>query len=240
MKTSERHRIKRNELATFLEYAVFTVEENLKPIAIGVAAVLVLAVGTYGWTRWSGSREAEAAYRFGAILRIRDTPIALSPEAINAPAGTQVFATIEEREGRVIDLADGILEEYGSSASAPRAMYYKALALSNLGRYDEVATSLETLLHDYPDDFVAPHARFKLGTVLQIQGRPGEALIHFQMLAEDVRSLFPREEGLLGVARCHEQLGQKNEAVRTYQRVLTEFPGSEYFAEARRRIDELS
>ena len=240
MKTSERHRIKRNELATLLERAAFAAEENLRPIAIGAAAVFVLAAGAYGWTRWSGSREAEAAYRLGEILRVRNAPIALSPEAMNAPAGTQAFATVEEREGWVIDLADGILEEYGSSASAPRAMYYKALALSELARYDEAVTSLETLLRDSPDDFVAPHARFKLGTILQIQGRPGEALIHFQTLAEDVRSLFPREEGLLGVARCHEQLGQKDEALQTYRRVLNEFPASEYFSEARRKIDELS
>ena len=240
MKTSERHHIKRNELATFLDHAVFVIEENLRPIAIGAATVFVLAAGAYGWARWSDSRDAEASYRLGEILRVRNAPIALSPAAMNAPTGTQTFATAEERGGRIIDLADGILEGYGSSTSAPMAMYYKALTLSELGQYDEATASLETLLRDYPDDFVTPHARFKLGSVLEIQGRPGEALIHFQTVAEDVRSLFPREEGLLGVARCHEQLGQMDEALQTYQRVLNEFPGTQYFSEARRRIDELS
>ena len=240
MKTSERHNIKRNELAAFLDHAVFVLEQNLRPIAIGAAAVFVLAAGSYGWSRWTESRNAEAAYRLGEILRARNTPIAFSPAAMNAPTGTQSFATAEERGERIIDLADGLLEGYGSSTSAPKALYYKALALSELGQYDEAATSLETLLRDYPDDFVTPHARFKLGSVREIQGRPGEALIHFQTLAEDVRSLFPREEGLLGVARCHEQLGQMDEALQTYQRVVNEFPGTQYFSEARRRIDELS
>ena len=240
MKTSERHDIKRNELATFLDHAIFALEQNLRPIAIGASAVFVLAAGAYGWYSWSESRDAEATYRLAAILRARNAPIALSAAAMTAPTGTQTFATIEERGERIIGLADGILEAYGSSTSAPKAMYYKALALSELGRHDEATTSLETLLRDYPDDFVTPHARFKLGSILEVQGRPGEALIHFQTLAEDVRSLFPREEGLLGVARCHEQLGQMNEALQTYQRVLNEFPGTQYFSEARRRIDELS
>jgi TolA-binding protein len=241
MKTSERHRIKRNDLATVLEGAVFFVEENVRSLVIAASAILLIAAGIYGLNRWSKSQEATASYMLGELLRIHRAPVALSLESIqDAPAGVPTFTTTEERAGRIVDLADEILSGYGSTRAAPKALYYKGVALSDMARYGDAATALNRLLYEYSEDFLAPMARFKLGWVLEAQGNPGEALTHFQTIAEDTTGLFPREEGLLGVARCLEQLGDRDQALKTYNRVVNEFPGSEYTTEARRKVDELS
>ncbi len=241
MKTSERHRIKRDELATVLERLAIAAEDNLKPLAITVSVIVVLGAGVLFYNRWSRGRESEAAYRLGEVQQIRRAPLALSLESMqNAPPGTPTFMTSEDRAERIVELADAIADDYGSTAAAPRAMYYKAIALADLGRHDESITILESILSDHSRDFIAPLARFKLARVLESAGRPAEALTHFQILAEDARGHFPREEGLLGAARCHERLGQKDQALRTYERVLNEFPGSEYSPEARQKLDELS
>jgi TolA-binding protein len=241
MKTSERHRIKRDDLATLLDRAIIFVEDNLRTLAIAGSTLLLIVVGAYGFNHWSQSREVRASGMLGELLQTHRAPIAFSLESLqSAPAGAPTFTTLEERSGRIIDLADEILSLYGSTHVAPKALYYKALALSDMARYGDAAGALNQLLRDYPGDFLEPMARFKLGWVLEAQGSPGEALIHFQTIAEGATGLFPREEGLLGVARCHEKLGNKEGALKTYNRVLNEFPGSEYSLEARRKVEELS
>ena len=44
----------------------------------------------------------------------------------------------------------------------------------------------------------------------------------------------------MGVARCQEELGRKDDAVKTYRRILSDFPDSEYGADARARVAALS
>ncbi len=136
--------------------------------------------------------------------------------------------------------ADDILRRYGSSRAAPRARYYKALALASLRKFDDAAKTLEEFLHQSPRAVLAPMARFELAQVREAQGNTGEALLQFQALAEDPRGLFPREEGLMGVARCQEALGRKDEAKKTYEKIISDFPGSEYAGEARSRVQDLS
>jgi TolA-binding protein len=42
------------------------------------------------------------------------------------------------------------------------------------------------------------------------------------------------------VGRCQEALGRTSEALKTYRKIVSEFPGSEYQAEAKKKVDELS
>jgi len=44
----------------------------------------------------------------------------------------------------------------------------------------------------------------------------------------------------LGMARCQEALGRKDEALKIYRRILSEFPVSEYADEARAKVEQLS
>ena len=61
-----------------------------------------------------------------------------------------------------------------------------------------------------------------------------------QALAEDAQSFFPREEGLMGVARCQEALGRRGDALKTYQKIVSDFPNSDYQFEAKKKVEELS
>ncbi|MFQ5876082.1 MAG: tol-pal system YbgF family protein [Acidobacteriota bacterium] len=242
MKKSERHQIKRNDLATVLEGAVSFFEEHRRAVLVAAAAVVIAAISALAVTHRLRSRQEEASVRLAELIRMRRAPIALSLDPQQRPVpGLPTFATVRERDLRVIELADAILEEYGSTRAAPKALYYRSIALADLERYEEAVASWDRFLREHPRDFLAPLARYNLGRVLEAQGSPGEALLHYQALADDARAgLFPTEEGLLGIARCQEALGEREAALETYRRVLDEFPGSEYQVEARRKVDELS
>jgi TolA-binding protein len=241
MKKSERHQIKRDDLVTVIEKGTFYVEHHSRRIAIGGAVLVVLVAGSLGARTWWSGREEKASSLLGQIIETYRAPVTTSMEALQqVTPGSKSFSSVEERNQEVVTKADEVLTRFGSSRSAPKALYYKGLALAELKKTGEAEKAMQDLLTRYPGDFLAPMARFELAHLKETQGNPSEALIQYQALAEDAQGYFPREEGLMGVGRCQEALGRTSEALKTYRKIVSDFPGSEYQAEAKKKVDELS
>lgn len=239
MRKEERHQIKRDELVTLLERMMLYVDANQKRVAI-LAGVLVLAgIGGLGVRSWTSSRASSSSFLVGEMIQTYRAPITASLEDLPQAVGVRSFGSAEERDAKVLEFSDAILARYGRTAAAPKARYYRGLALSGLGRGDEARAAFQELLDRHPRDFLAPLARLQQARLLEASGRPAEALVHFQALVEDVRGVFPREEGLLGVARCQEAMGRAADALETYRRIMAEFPDSDYQFEARRKVEDL-
>lgn len=241
MKKEERHQIKRDDLATVLERALIYGEDHLRPI-IMIAAVLVIAlIGGLLLRNWMQSRAAQASLLVSDMMQTYSLPIVESMEDLaQAPAGLENFTSSEERDRKVVEQADAILSRFSSADTVPKALYYKGMSLANLGRFDEAVDALDRVVRDYPRDFLAPLARYQMARVREAEGNAREALTYFQALAVDPGGTLAPEEGILGIARCQEALGDREEALRAYQRILIEFPDSDYLPEARAKVDELS
>jgi TolA-binding protein len=240
MNKSERHRVKRDELVTVFERVTLYVEDHLRQVGLIAAIVAACILGAFGLSSWLQDREQAASFLLGSLIQTYRAPVAFAQDESSPPAGGATYSTAEERDAKVVEMADQLLARYASSKSAPKALYYKALALSGQSKPEEAANVLDEFLRRYPDDFLAPMARYQFGRVRQAQGSPAEALIQFQALVEDSRGFFPREEALLEVGRCQEAMGKKGEALATYRKILSDFPNSEYEAEAKSRIAGLS
>jgi TolA-binding protein len=240
MKKEERHQIKRDELMTVLERAEHFVEDNVRRVLIIAGAALLLVVAGLGLRSWLVGRETRGAAMLGEVIRTYRSPVASSLDALqDAPPGTTPFTTAADRDRKVLDQADALLAACPGTKAAPKARYYRGLALAALGRGDEAVAAFEDFLKRHPSDFVAPMARLQLAHLREARGETAEALAHYEALAGQAGA-FPPEEGILGTARCQEALGRKDEALKTYRRVVSEFPDSEYASEARRKVDDLS
>ena len=241
MRKEERHQIKRDDLATLLERAGLFIEDNLRSVVLSAAVLALLVVAGLTLRGWLSSREQRSSLLLGELIETFATPASPSPEERQQlPVGVPSFASASERDSKVLEQAEAILARHGSASVAPKALYYKALALADLRRYDEAAAALDEILMKYSRDFLAPMARYQLARMREVQGKPNEAIVQFQVLTETSGGLFPREEALLGIARCQEAMGQRAEALKTYMRILDEFPESEYLGEARNKVQELS
>ncbi len=240
MKKEERHQIKRDELATVLERAERFVESNVRQVLVIAGTILLLVVTVLGVRSWSAGREARGAALLGEIIRTYRSPVATSLEALqDAPPGTTAFTTAAERDEKVLQQSDELLANCARTKAAPKARYYRGMALAALGRVDEAIAVFDAFLKHDPGDFVAPIVQLQLARLRETRGEAAEALPLYQALAGQTGA-FPPEEGLMGAARCHESLGQKEEALKAYRRIVGEFPDSEYVPEARRKVDELS
>jgi len=241
MKKTERHQIKRDELVTAIERGTFYVENHARRLAIATVPLVILAAGLFGgWVWWSG-REDKASFVLGEIIQTYRAPVSVSLDALQqSTPGARTFSSVETKDLEVVKLADEILGRYGSSHAAPKALYYKGLALAEMKKTEDAGKALQELLSRYAGDFLAPLARFELARLKEAHGNPSEALIQYQALAEDAQSFFPREEGLMGVARCQEALGRRGDALKTYQKIVSDFPNSDYQFEAKKKVEELS
>ena len=241
MKKTERHQIKRDELVTVIEKGTFYVGHHVRRIVIVSVGLVALAAGAFGGWVWRSGQEDKASFLLGEIIQTYRAPVSVSLDALQqSTPGSRTFSSTEEKDLEVVKLADEVLGRYGSSHAAPKAMYYKGLALSELKRTEEAGKALQDLLSTYPGDFLAPLARYELARLKEAHGNPSEALIQYQTLAEDAQGFFPKEEGLMGVARCQEALGRKSDALKTYQKIVSEFPNSDYQFEAKKKVEELS
>lgn len=241
MKRVERHQIKRDELVTALEMAGGYFATHGRRVLLIAGVVVLAAGGGLGVRAWLAAREARALDLVGEVIRVHHAPLLMSPDAEpEGSMGSPIFATEEERDEKVLALAEEVLARYSFTRSTPKALYYKGLALAGLKRDAEAETALAEFLRRYPKDFLAPLVRYRLARLLEARGEQAEALVHFQSLLEDSRSLFPAEEGLLGVARCHEALGNRDEALKAYRKIVDDHPDSEYRFEADRKIEDLT
>jgi TolA-binding protein len=96
-----------------------------------------------------------------------------------------------------------------------------------------------SLQHDFPDSSEAVLSSVALGGLLLEQRSPRSALIEFDAYLGSSRGGELVPEALYGRARALAALGDRQEERRTWQRLLTDFPGSAYGPWARRRLADL-
>jgi TolA-binding protein len=139
----------------------------------------------------------------------------------------------------VIGLSEPVVARGGGEARSA-ALFYRGLALSDLGQMDEAEASFAEVLSRDADGLYGSMARLRLARLKEARHKSEEALALYRAITDDPRGLLPPEEGMLGMARCQEALGKKDEAAALYRKLMSEHPDSEYLGEARRRLSDLS
>jgi predicted negative regulator of RcsB-dependent stress response len=241
MKREERRQAKRNDLATLMDGIVdIAVGHSRQVVALGVV-VLLLLLGALGLRSWLRARDETGARMLADLIDTYDAPITSTLEDLQAARPDEpTFTSVEERARKVMEIAGSILERGGPGTARAGALLYRGLAESDLGMDDEAEVSLAQALGRESDGLYGALARLRLARLKEARRKCEEALPLYQAIAEGAGGVVPREEGMLGLARCQEALGRKDEAVALYRRLVDEFPDSEYLAQARRRLSDLS
>jgi len=234
MKKEERHQIKRDDLATALGSASDYYESHRRTVIAWGAVVAVVAVAGFAGRSWWQEREAQSARVLGELIRTYNAPITATIEDLQAADSSRVnFTSTEERDRKVIEQADAILKQGGSGVTIAGADLYKGMAQADLKQTDAARQSFDEVMRRDPRGVFGQMARLRTARLLEEQGKAADALVIYQTIADDSSGLLPREEGLVGMARCQTSLGKTDEARKIYQRIVSEFPNSDYAGEAR-------
>lgn len=214
-------RISRKDLKTdeFVDAAVDAsafLERHWRPIVGGIIAVAVLGMATIGWSTWARQRDARLEDRLGQGL----SRFTEAERAGGTSDGYQAALVI----------FDEVLEQASTSPSGRIARYYRGAALHRLGRHDEAAAELTQVgSAGGSPDTLGTSARVLLVEVYREAGRTADALATLAVLESD--PLFPPEEALLRQGWVHASAGNMDEARRSWQRLLDQFPQSPAAAE---------
>ncbi len=238
MKKELREQIKQDEFASGLEQAAAWAgahKDELR-IGIGVAVVLLAAVGAVGYYRAQRAREADQAFR--DALTTYQAPVASEiPPGGERPSG-QVFATADEKYKTSAAAFEAVERRFPSSKVGLRAKYYAALARIELKQYPEAEKSLKEI-QQRSSGLEAELSRAALADLYRRSGQVDKAVEAYRGLATNPTANLPRDFALLRAAQTLEDARRYAEARTTYRQLYEEFPASVYATEARSRADYL-
>ena len=113
-----------------------------------------------------------------------------------------------------------------ANSAQEQAAYDKAFSLMKQGQYGKAAQSFEAFANQYPNSGLAGNARYWTGQAKYVVRDFQGALSEFNKLLKQYPSSSKIEDTLLKIGYCHDELGQKEQAVRVLEEVITRFPNT--------------
>jgi tol-pal system protein YbgF len=125
----------------------------------------------------------------------------------------------------------------GSSTSFSRA-YEEALSQFYAKRYSDAIAQFNTLITQFPDHSLASNCVYWIGESYFGSGNYREATNAFNRVLSYPRSL-KKDDALLMLGRAYLQLNQKEDARQAFDRLIKEFPTSEFVAKAEEWLNRM-
>ena len=239
MKRELKRQIKQDELVSGFQQASQWTAAHGPELKVTAVVVAVVGLAAFGLTTYLGHRRGEAERAFSAALDTFHAPVtAEMPEGSPPPSGP-VFASAAEKYRKAAAEFDEVARKYGSLDTGRRATYYAGLARIELGDYDTAEKSLSALAGRRDEPLDSSLARLALADLHRRRGPIDKAIEDYRRLVDDSSFVLPRDHVLLELASTLEAARRTAEAGAAYRRIVEEFPGSVYAAEARRRADHL-
>ena len=124
--------------------------------------------------------------------------------------------------------------------TAPMEMFARADLLRYRNRLDDALLTLDSLVLAYPGHTLEDEVLLIRGDIAKQRGAFNAAIGHYEEVLEFFAMDILADDALFQLARLYDtQLGDTATAQGLYERLLTEYPGSLYVVEARKRFRQL-
>lgn len=241
MKRQLKKQIKQDELLTGFEQALRFLAAHREEARVTGIVVVVVGALAGGLLYLQARRTREARQALAEALEVYHAPVqAELPPGSPTPAGS-VYATPQEKLAKAAAAFDGVERKFGSQPAGLTAAYYAALCRLELGSAAEAEKALASLAARHDADRLEPAlARLALADLYRRTGQVEKAVDAYRRASEDASLPLPRDHALMSLAALLEEVGRLADARLAYQRLVAEFPGSVYAADARSRAEYLA
>jgi len=241
MKSNERHKLKENEFAHTIAQAreVLDARKRTLTTALLALAVAVVAVGGFVW--WRSAKDVKANEMLASAIAVYDSPVVpLAAPAPGSPAplpqpGT--FTTDQERLQAALPKFREAATKFPNSTPGLVAKFHLAGILSALGQYAEAEQNYQDVISRGSGSIYSRTAKLGLADAQVAQGKYEPAIALYTEMSRDTTSQIPVDSVMMQLGRAYARAGRKEEAARTFDRVVQEFPTSIYAADAKRELD---
>lgn len=209
-----------------------------RQIAMALAAAGLVVVLVLGTRYYLAQQDESAKDQLNAALRTFHGTVLGSTPAGAAGSSEPVFATATEKFEKALGEFQKVAAQHPSRSAGKIAKYYAGLSLQGLNKTAEAIAALEALAKDSSDYGVL--AQQALVSIYESAGNLSKAAEICQQLTQSKSAVVPKSETLMHLARLHEQQNKKSEAIKVYQQLVKEFPGTPTMTEAEQKLKQLS
>jgi tetratricopeptide (TPR) repeat protein len=190
----------------YVDRAAHGLEGQGRRILYGIGALIAIALITWGFVTWRGSRNDEARAALGRAIKITEAPVVETP----VPGSTESsFRTEKERSQKAIEEFQKVAATYGGS-TAEYARYFAATNELAIDRAKAI-TELDGLTKSGEPD-IATLSKFAIAQAKEADGKYDEAAAIYSDLVKLNNTIITPNTANLRLAMAYERLGKKQEA----------------------------
>jgi TolA-binding protein len=208
--------------------------ENQRLLILIAAAVLLIAVGSYGYYLYGSKQERKAQDVLAVGIETMESQI-VNPQSPNPRAK---FKTEAERTAAAEKQFKEVQSKYPGTNAADVAGLYVARIAAARGDLATARTLLQKFIADHPKHLLVGSARYSLYQ-LRIdsgEGRQVATELDLELKKPEDAQVLPGDSLLVILAHAYEAQGNEQKSRDTYRRIVTEFPDSPFALEAQRRV----
>ena len=246
MKTSERHHLKEDDFQIALARTRDSLVEQRRPIAMIIGGVVLTIVLIGGYVYWQRSTNEKAAALFAEGIVAASTPIATpESEASNLPG--QIAPRPRDAPSRPRRREPTRRSPSSRKRRRPIPHRVPASPPTIAPRHcspsrDAPARRRRGSTTSSPATATASTAAWPSSVSPPSRSRPrntNQAIAALQTLSQRADADVPVDAVLMQLGDAYQRAGRTPDAVKTFTRVVDEFPQSPYLPDARRRLDDL-
>ena len=241
MKSTERHRLKENEVAYTVARVRETYELYQKPILGAIIGVIAIIVIAFGLTAWRSQSDGQARTMLAEAVAIEHAqvvpPVAPEPGKPPAPQLAGSFATEKARNEAALAKFLAVADAYPSSEAGIVARYHAASLLNDLGKTAEAAKRYQEVVDKAGNSVYSPMAKLGMAGTQVAAGSYDQAIATYKELSAAKDGQLPVDGILMQLAHAYSAAGKPAEARQTFQRIVEEFPQSPYAVEAKKEME---
>jgi FimV-like protein len=242
MRTSQRHRLKENELVIALRHLNEFYVRHQRQITMALVALLVVAVGAAGLYAWRRNVESKAVEALAQAMVIAEARVmAPTPGADPSAPPTQQPGTYPTEQAKLEAALPKFLEAadaYPSTDAGRMARYHAAATLVALGRFEEAIQQYDRVIGG--SSLIAQSARLGKAEAQLRAGQFDAAIAGFKEVSDSATTSLPKEGVLLQLARAYRAAGKTEDARKTLNQIVEQHGDSPFAATAREELEKLT
>ena len=207
--------------------------------ALLALVVAIVAIGGFVW--WRQSRATAANELLASAIAVYDAPVvpitAPSPGSPAPLPQAGTFTTEQEKLQAALPKFREAADRYPNTHPGLVARYHLAGVLAALGQYPEAEQRYQDVVNKGTSTIYARTAKLGLADTQVAQGKYDPAINIYTELSRDTGSQIPVDSILMQLGRAYARAGRKEEAARTFDRIVQEFPQSLYVTDAQHELD---
>jgi TolA-binding protein len=243
MKTSERHRLKENEVAHTVARVRETYELYQKPIMAGLVGVVAIIVIAAGLVTWRSQSDSTARSMLADATATEDAQVIPPvPAEPGKPAPQQLAGSFPSEKARgesALAKFMAVADKYPSSDAGIAARYHAAALLVSLGRQDEAVQRYQEVVDRAGSSVYGQMAKLGMADSQVSAGKFDQAIATFKDMSANTTGALPIDGILMQLGKAYSAAGKQADARQTFKRIVDEFPQSPFAADAKKAMDQI-